>query len=285
MKAVILAGGRGVRLRPYTTCIPKPLVPIGDEMTMIEILATQLRRQGFTDISLAIGHMGELIRSYVGDGSQWGIPISCWDEDEPLGTAGPLVGHTDELPEHFLVMNADLLCDLDMGEMLRTHIARDAGLTVACHRQTMRIEFGVLDVEGDRLNGFEEKPEFNFDVSMGIYAVSRALIENRQVRPLGFDEIMLEMLARGESPHTHQFDGYWLDIGRPDDYDRANRDFESLRPRLFREPVLSQAEPVPSQAEPVAEVIDLRPQVQRSPVDDLDRLAHPSVSAEAVGVN
>lgn len=253
MRAVILAGGQGIRLRPYTTCIPKPLVPIGDEMTIIEVLIRQLKRQGFTEIFLALGHMGHLIRSFVGDGSQWGISIECWDEDAPLGTAGPLIGHVDELPEHFLVMNSDVLCTLDMGAMLRRHIAQAASLTIASYARKVKVDFGVLDVVGDRLGGFREKPEYDYKVSMGIYGVSRSLFEGREVAPLGFDDLLLGMLAAGNAPHIHHFDGYWLDIGRPDDYDRANHDFARLRNAFLGLP-----EPVGASVIDLAEIEDRR---------------------------
>ena len=232
MKAVILAGGEGIRLRPYTTCIPKPLVPIGDEMSMIEVLIRQLKAQGFTEISLALGHMGHLIRSFVGDGSRWGIPITCWDEDVPLGTAGPLLAHLDELPSDFLVMNADVLSDLDMGAMVTQHVSIGATLTIAAQTRTVKVDFGVLEVTDGRLDRFAEKPEFQHQVSMGVYAMSRSLLSGPP-RPLGFDDVVMDLLAHGEPPHVHAFDGYWLDIGRPDDYDRAGRDFPELRERLF----------------------------------------------------
>ncbi len=256
MRAVILAGGRGVRLRPYTTCIPKPLVPIGDEMTIIEVLLTQLRMQGFTEVSLALGHMGNLIRNFVGDGSRWSLTIDCWDEDQPLGTAGPLIGHVDELPEQFLVMNSDVLCNLDMGALLRDHIHREASLTIASYPRTMKVDFGVLDVVDGRLGGFREKPEFDYQVSMGIYGVSRHLFKGREVGPLGFDDLLLGMLANDDAPHIHVFDGYWLDIGRPVDYDRANRDFTLLREEFLGAPAEA----------PPADVITLRSAAQRRKV-------------------
>lgn len=234
MRAVILAGGRGVRLRPYTTCLPKPLVPLGDEVTMIESLVRQLKAQGFSRVTLALGHLGQLIESFVGDGSQWGVTIDCWHEDEPLGTAGPLVRHRERLPEHVVVLNADLLCDLDMGGMLRRHIERGAAITVAGYRRSVRIEFGVLDVADGRLTGFEEKPSFGCLVNMGIYCVSRSLLDAMEPGPLGFDALLSRALTGGEPPHIHIFDGYWLDIGRPDDYDRANRDFPMLKQRLWQ---------------------------------------------------
>ncbi len=234
MRAVILAGGEGVRLRPYTTCLPKPLVPVGNEVTMIEILLRQLKAQGFSEVSLALGHMGHLIEAFVGDGSRWGLQISCWHEDRPLGTAGPLLYHLDDLPEHFVVLNADLLCDIDMADMLQQHRLSGASLTIASSSRRMKVDFGVLAVEGARLQSFEEKPQLSFEVSMGIYCISRSLLGQAVPRRMGFDDLLRGLLAQGDAPFVYRFDGYWLDIGRPEDYDRANRDFPELRNRLWR---------------------------------------------------
>ncbi len=237
MHAVILAGGRGVRLRPYTTAFPKPLVPIGDEFAIIEIVLRQLRDHGFTDVTIAIGHLGQLIRAYCGDGSQWGLGITYWSEDEPLGTMGPVVTNLDSLPEHFLVMNGDVLTDLDYRAVLEGHAASGASLTVAAYDRTVKIDFGVLDIggpTGDRIAAFREKPVEHFSVSMGVYAASRATLERYPAgKPLGFDELVLDLMAQGDPPRVHRFSGYWLDIGRPDDYDKANEEWETLRARLL----------------------------------------------------
>lgn len=237
MRAVILAGGRGVRLRPYTTSLPKPLVPLGEEMAIIEVVLRQLATQGFERATIAIGHLGQLIRAYCGDGSQWGIAIDYWNEETPLGTMGPLVQHVAELPEDVLVMNGDVLTDLDYAVLLNGHAASGAPITVATYERTVKIDFGVLSIGGpdhDRIVAFEEKPVQAFSVSMGVYAVSRATLGSYPSgQPLGFDELVLDLLNRGPAPRVHKFSGYWLDIGRPDDYDSANEDWERLRPRLL----------------------------------------------------
>ncbi len=237
MHAVILAGGRGVRLRPYTTAFPKPLVPIGDEFAIIEIVLRQLRSSGFSTATIAIGHLGQLIRAYCGDGAQWDLSIDYWPEDAPLGTMGPVVSNLEQLPESFLVMNGDVLTDLDFGELLRGHDASGAGLTVAAYDRVVQIDFGVLGLggdDGDRIVEFREKPVEHFSVSMGTYAVSRDTLAGYPAgEPLGFDELVLDLIASGHPPRVHRFDGYWLDIGRPDDYDRANEDWDSLRGRLL----------------------------------------------------
>ncbi len=237
MHAVILAGGRGIRLRPYTTSFPKPLVPIGDEFAIIEIVLRQLRDQGFTEVTIAIGHLGTLIRAYCGDGSQWGLSIGYWSEDTPLGTMGPVVSNLAELPEHFLVMNGDVLTDLDYRTVLQGHTGSGAPLTVATYDRVVDIDFGVLDIGGaggEHIVGFREKPTEHFSVSMGVYALSRdTLAPYPSGAPLGFDELVLDLLAARNPPRVHPFGGYWLDIGRPADYDLANEQWTELRPRLL----------------------------------------------------
>jgi NDP-sugar pyrophosphorylase family protein len=226
-----------VRLRPYTTSLPKPLVPLGEEYAIIEVVLRQLQAAGFEDVTIAIGHLGQLIQAYCGDGSQWGLRIRYWTEDEPLGTMGPIVANLDDLPEHFLVMNGDVLTDLDYAALLTDHVESGAPITVATYDRTVKIDFGVLDVgEADykQIVAFTEKPIETFSVSMGVYAVSR---ETMSVYPagkaLGFDELVIDLLDRGPAPRVEPFDGYWLDIGRPDDYDRANEEWDQLRPMLL----------------------------------------------------
>ncbi len=235
MHVVILAGGKGVRLRPYTTSLPKPLVPIGNEYAILDIVLRQLSFFGFRTVTLAIGHLGALIRAFVGDGSQWGLSVDYAEEDRPLSTIGPLFNILDRLPEHFLVMNGDVLTDLDFGKVLQGHIASDAPLTVAAYQRKVHIDFGCLETNGyGEVVGFTEKPTLSYRVSMGVYGLSAETL--RRYPPgmsFGFDELVLDLLARGEYPATHEFDGYWLDIGRPDDYDEANRSFDGLRPLLL----------------------------------------------------
>ncbi|MFY1675762.1 MULTISPECIES: nucleotidyltransferase family protein [unclassified Streptomyces] len=235
MHAVILAGGKGVRLRPYTTALPKPLVPIGDQHAILEIVLRQLARAGFTSCTLAIGHLGEIIRAYVGDGSQWGLRVDYSTEESPLGTMGPLLTMRDRLPEHFLVMNGDVLTDLDYADVLRRHRETEAPLTVATYARKVHIDFGVLSTDDGRVVGFKEKPSMDYRVSMGVYGVSRATLDAYTAGlPLGFDELVLDLLSSRNPPHAYEFDGYWLDIGRPDDYDRANAEFTSRKSLLLK---------------------------------------------------
>ncbi|WP_067501789.1 sugar phosphate nucleotidyltransferase [Actinoplanes sp. TFC3] len=236
MHAVILAGGKGVRLRPYTTTLPKPLMPIGDKHAILEIVLEQLASSGFMSVTLAINHLGPLIKAFVGDGSRWGLEVDYIEEDRPLSTVGPLFALKESLPDQFLVMNGDILTDLDYAELLQHHQMAGNGLTVAIAERTHRVEFGVLDIEKSQIVGFREKPSLHYQVSMGVYGMSR-----RTLNPyppglaFGFDQLVLDLLARGDNPGSFPFDGFWLDIGRPEDYDEANRTFETIRPKILRE--------------------------------------------------
>ncbi|MFF4194399.1 sugar phosphate nucleotidyltransferase [Nonomuraea sp. NPDC001831] len=240
MHVVILAGGKGVRLRPYTSALPKPLVPIGEEYAILDIILQQLTAQGFTAATLAVGHLSPLIRAFVGDGSRWGMEVDYTEEVKPLSTIGPLFPIRDRLPEQFLVMNGDVLTTLNYADLLNRHIQTGAPLTVATSPRVVKIDFGVLETQGGQIVGFREKPLLSYLVSMGVYALSRSTIEHYpEGMPFGFDELVLELLARGTPPGVYEFEGYWLDIGRPDDYDEANARFDEIRPLLLpaRDPV------------------------------------------------
>jgi NDP-sugar pyrophosphorylase family protein len=234
MHAVILAGGKGVRLRPYTTALPKPLMPIGDHHAILQIVLDQLAACGFTSVTLAINHLGPLIRAFVGDGARWGLSVDYVEEDRPLSTVGPLFALQDVLPDDFLVMNGDILTDLDYADLLQTHRLSGNGLTVATAERTHKIDFGVLEVEAGQILGFREKPELRYQVSMGVYGMSRkTLAPYPPGLPFGFDQLVLDLLDRGEYPATYPFAGFWLDIGRPEDYDEANRTFDRIKPILL----------------------------------------------------
>ncbi|WP_216215605.1 sugar phosphate nucleotidyltransferase [Amycolatopsis aidingensis] len=234
MHAAILAGGEGVRLRPYTTALPKPLVPIGGEYAILDIILQQLKACGFDRVTLAIGHLGSLIRAFAGDGERWGLRIDYAAEARPLSTIGPLLNFLDQLPENFLVMNGDVLTTLDYAALLRAHEQSTSALTVATYQREVKIDFGTLETTDGHIVDFHEKPTLSYGVSMGVYALSRKTLSPypRNV-PFGFDELVLDLLSRQVNPKVYEFDGYWLDIGRPDDYDEANRNFERLRPALL----------------------------------------------------
>ena len=233
MRAIILAGGKGTRLRPYTTLIPKPLVPLGGKYSILEIILMQLARSGFTHITLAVNHLFHLIMAYFGDGSRFGVKLDYSVEQNELSTIGPLT-LVHELPENFLVMNGDVLCDLDYRAFLETHIQAGSRISVSAYRRQVKIDFGVLRYDrAGHLTDFQEKPTFDFDVSMGIYCLHRSVIDAlpRGVS-YGFDNLMIDGLKNGYSIDIRPFSGYWLDIGRPDDYEYADMNFTELSARL-----------------------------------------------------
>ena len=232
-RAVILAGGKGTRLRPYTVVLPKPLMPIG-EYPILEVLIRQLAAHGFDHLTLAVNHQAEIIRAFCGDGQRWGLRIDYSLEAKPLSTIAPLRLIPD-LPEQFLLLNGDVLTDLDFARFFDRHLLGDADFTIAAHRRVHRIDYGVLHVDADSyLSGFEEKPSAAYLVSMGVYALRRQVLE--LVPPdisYGFDHLMHDLLKERRPVRVQPHDGLWLDIGRPDDYALAIDTFEQHRGKLL----------------------------------------------------
>jgi len=226
MKAVILAGGKGRRLAPYTTVLPKPLMPIGD-VPILEVVLLQLKRAGFDEITVAVGHLAQLLMAYFGDGSKFDVRIHYSLEEQPLGTAGPL-GLIGSLDEPFLVMNGDLLTTLDYRAMWEYHCASNAIGTLAVFQRSVNIDLGVIETdEKDLVTGYIEKPTYHYRVSTGIYIFEPAVL--RYVPPqqrMDMPNLILSLLAAGERVVAYPFQGSWLDIGRPDDYERAVAEFE-----------------------------------------------------------
>jgi NDP-sugar pyrophosphorylase family protein len=231
-RAVILAGGKGTRLRPYTVVLPKPLMPIG-EYPILEVVVRQLVRHGFSHITIAVNHQAELIRAYFGDGQKWGVRIDYSQEMEPLGTMGPL-NLIPDLPDHFLIMNGDILTDLDFASFYDSHVEGNRIFTISSHHRLQKIDYGVLECDSDGiLCGFKEKPSHSYLVSMGIYMASKRVLEFIPKKYYGFDSLMLDLMAKHTKVKVEQFDGYWLDIGRPDDYMQAIDEFESLKAKFL----------------------------------------------------
>jgi len=223
-KAVILAGGKGTRLAPYTLVFPKPLMPLG-ETPILEIVIRQLVRRGFEEVTLAVGHLAQLIESYFGDGARFDVKIRYSREDRPLGTAGPLAAVGD-LDEPFLVMNGDILTTLDYGSFLADHVESGAAASVATFRRAYTVDFGVVETDGERIVGYIEKPETTCDVSMGINALSPHVLE--RIRPgerLDMPDLLLQLIGAGEEVRSVPFEGRWLDIGRHDDFAAAQEQF------------------------------------------------------------
>jgi NDP-mannose synthase len=230
--AVILAGGRGTRLRPYTLTLPKPLVPLVDT-PIVEIVIRKLANAGYVSATLAINHMGDLIQAYFGNGERWGLQLRYSLENEPLGTIAPL-RLISGLPDNFLVINADVLSDLDLSRFLDDHVSSGAIFTIGATSREQVLDYGVLGVESDRLVSFREKPKLSQLVSMGIYAVNKLVLDYIPATgPFGFDQLMLKLIETGQAVNVRRHDGYWLDIGRPDDYERATVEFEKDRKRFL----------------------------------------------------
>lgn len=227
-RAVILAGGRGTRLRPYTVAFPKPLMPIGDT-PILEIIIRQLASQGFDRITLAVNHQADLLRAYFGDGSKWNVRIDYSLEHMPLSTMAPLKLIAD-LPENFLVMNGDILTDLDYASLMNRHVEERCLFTVSAAYRQQHVDYGVLETGGgDFLQGFQEKPHVSYLVSMGIYCASRRILDwIPSDQSFGFDQLVLELIAKKQPVRVRVHEGYWLDIGRPDDYQKAIEDWAGV---------------------------------------------------------
>jgi NDP-sugar pyrophosphorylase family protein len=234
MQALILAGGQGTRLRPYTTLIPKALVPLGD-IPVLELVLRQLKYYGFNEITLSVGHLAALLQAYFGDGRKWGVEINYLLEEKALGTAGP-IAMLEDLPEDFLVMNADIVSDINYGELFEYHKRQKSVATVSVYQRVTQIEFGVLDIDPktQRIGSFVEKPKLEHTVSIGVN------VFNKRVKELipeneffGFDHLVKALLQENATVHAYPFSGYWLDIGRVDDYETAVNDFNSRRSVLL----------------------------------------------------
>ncbi|HNX88773.1 MAG TPA: sugar phosphate nucleotidyltransferase [Paludibacteraceae bacterium] len=224
-RAVILAGGKGTRLKPYTVSLPKPLVPIG-EMPILEIIIRQLAKSGFDHITITVNHMADIIRAFCGDGNKWGVTIDYSLEDKPLSTMGPLKLIQD-LPENFLVMNGDVLTDLDFGQFYDEHVRSGNIFTVSAFTRDQKVDYGVLEIGDDnKLSDFIEKPTNRYNVSMGVYMASNKVLEYIPENQFyGFDHLMLDLIKDQHPATVKIHSGYWLDIGRPDDYEKACKDF------------------------------------------------------------
>jgi NDP-mannose synthase len=229
MRAVVLAGGFGMRLRPFTTILPKPLLPVGDR-PILEIILRQLAAAGFRRVDLCVGHLGELIRVYFTDGTilPEGLELAWhWEPDEPLGTAGAL-RVVPGLEDTFLAMNGDILTSLDYRALIAYHLQSGAGLTIAAQSKQVEIELGVIELDGDSVSGYREKPTLGYDVSMGIYVYEARVLKHLPAGPCQFPELVHRLLEAGEQVCAFRSDAPWYDLGTVAEYERAVADLESL---------------------------------------------------------
>ena len=227
-RAIILAGGKGTRLKPYTMALPKPLVPI-NETPILEIIIKQLINNGFNHITITVSHMAEIIQAFFNNGSKWGIKIDYSLEEKPLSTMGPL-SLINNLPENFLIMNGDVLSDIHFSALMEKHIDSNSIFTVSSYKREQKCDYGVLEVgTNNRLVGFKEKPVVEYDVSMGIYIANKKILDYIPFnQAYGFDQLMLDLIEDKNPATVIRHSGYWLDIGRPEDYEQACKDYARM---------------------------------------------------------
>lgn len=231
MRAVILAGGKGTRLIPISSVLPKPLVPLGNK-PILEILIRQLKNQGFDQITLAVGHLSHLIKAVFGDGSNLGVSIDYSDQKKILGTAGPIT-LVENLDEDFLVLNGDLLTNISFKKMFKYHTAAKADVTVGVYQRLEKIDLGIVEVKSGQVKKYIEKPTHTYDVSSGIYVVSpKALTKLKYNQYCDFPDFIRSLIRSKRKVSAYKFDQYWLDLGRPDDYYKAYELFEK-NPYIF----------------------------------------------------
>jgi NDP-sugar pyrophosphorylase family protein len=236
MKAIILAGGKGTRLAPYTTVFPKPLMPI-DGMPILEVIVKQLAHFHIEELIFTVSQESEpLLSAYFGSGGRYGVHISYSREEKPLGTAGPLSLISD-LPETFLVMNGDVLTTLNYQKLIRYHRRQKGTVTIAMNKKRIQLELGVMQLsQGHRLTQYIEKPKLSYSVSMGVYVFERKVLKWVPTRGyLDFPELIQKLLKKGEKVFCYPSNDFWLDIGRHEDYGEAQRIFQKMRKKLLYE--------------------------------------------------
>jgi len=235
MRAVVLAGGKGTRLAPYTFVFPKPMMPIGDR-TILEILFAQMKRAGINHVTLAVGHLAGLMSAYFQDGARYDLDITYSYESKPLGTAGPLA-NISGLDNTFLVTNGDILTQLNIADLFKFHKEQKGICTIAMHERKVKIDLGVIEIENCcEITGYVEKPSFDYKVSMGLYVFEpRVLDFIPKDEYLDFPDLIKRLIAAGERVIGYPYDGYWQDLGNPGDYSQATKDFENMRSQFIPE--------------------------------------------------
>jgi len=231
VQAVILAGGKGTRLRPYTTVLPKPLMPVGD-YPILEIILRQLKHAGVTEVILTVGYLGQILQAFFQEGDRLGLKITYSFEEKPLGTAGPIALVLDQLQDNFLIMNGDLMTTMNYRNLYQFHLEKQAAATIGLFQREVKIDFGVIETDQDgKLSAYIEKPRYQYNVSMGVNVLSKA-----QVLPylvpgeyLDVPDLMMKLRNDGRPVYCYQEPCQWLDIGRIDDYQVATELFEAKR--------------------------------------------------------
>lgn len=227
IKAVIMAGGLGTRLKPFTQIIPKPLLPVG-EKSVLEITIQKMREQGVEEVILAVNYRSDLFESYFGDGSKFGIRISYSKEKQRMGTAGPLGLVKKRLSRPFLVMNGDILTSMDFNRLHRFHVEKGGELTVVTKTLQLPLHYGVVEKAGDQVTEVKEKPVVEAEISAGIYFMNPSVIDLIPPdSPYDMTDLVKTLVSAGKKVLAYPLEEYWLDIGQMSDYQRAQEDFEN----------------------------------------------------------
>lgn len=220
---VIMAGGRGSRLMPYTKSIPKPMIDIGGK-PMLEKILLNLRKQGFRNFVLSVNYLSELIENYFGDGSAWNIKIDYIRELEPLGTAGSLCYLEQSTDAPFIVMNGDILSNFDLGKVLNSHIEGNADVTVVTKSHEIVVPFGVVETNAGSLVAINEKPTMAYEVLAGIYVLNPVTLSFLSGESkIDMPDLILKAISHGKFVTTHPYNEMWIDVGRPSDLERARQ--------------------------------------------------------------
>jgi len=228
MKAIILSGGLGTRLKPFTEVIPKPLLPIG-EKAVLEIQIEHLKANGFDHIYLATNYKSAYIENFFGDGSKYGVKLTISKEDKPLGTVGPVKLLQSELTEPFLVMNGDILTQLKYRNLFDFACQRDTLLTIGTTEIVTPFQFGNIKTDGDLVTGIDEKPDIRTTILAGIYVFKPALLDIIPDNTLyGMDRLITDMLSRALPISHYSIKEYWLDIGQVKDYEKAQEIYKEM---------------------------------------------------------
>ena len=232
-RAIILAGGKGTRLKPFTRILPKPLMPVG-KFTILEIVIRQLKYYGFKHITITVNHQAKLIKAFFGNGKKLNVVIDYVLEKKPLGTMGPLKG-IKNLPKNFLVMNGDILTDLNFNKLYNSHNKNKNLFTISSYKRNELIDYGLLETnKKNELTKFVEKPGKIYEVSMGIYIIRKNVLKyipNNKF--FGFDNLMHKLLKLKKNIKVLNHSGYWLDIGKPEDYIQATEQFKKMKKKLL----------------------------------------------------